>query len=67
MTLAEHQLQLARRQGVPLLLFMGDLDDLKQINDQFGHAEGDFALKPGRGTPSKDLPAVRCHRPHRGR
>jgi diguanylate cyclase (GGDEF)-like protein/PAS domain S-box-containing protein len=44
MAFAENQLQLARRQQVPLLLFMGDLDDLKKINDQFGHAEGDYAL-----------------------
>ncbi len=42
--LAEKHLELARRQKKPLLIFMGDLDGLKPINDTFGHAEGDAAL-----------------------
>ena len=45
MVLAERQLKLARRSGRGLLLFFIDLDGLKQINDSFGHPEGDRALK----------------------
>lgn len=45
MVLAERQLKLGRRSGQELLLFVMDLDGLKQINDSFGHAEGDQALK----------------------
>lgn len=44
MNLAQHQLKVARRAGTPLLLFYIDLDDLKTINDSFGHKEGDRAL-----------------------
>jgi len=45
MALAERQLKLARRSGRGMLLFMTDVDCLKQINDSFGHFEGDRALK----------------------
>ncbi len=41
---ATHQLKLAHRQGVDALLLFCDLDNLKQINDSFGHREGDLAL-----------------------
>ena len=44
-TLADHQLKLAQRAGTPAQLFMFDLDRLKQINDTFGHAEGDAVLR----------------------
>lgn len=44
MNLAQHQLKVANRAGTPLLLFYIDLDDLKTINDSFGHKEGDRAL-----------------------
>jgi diguanylate cyclase (GGDEF)-like protein len=42
--LAERQLKLARRSGYGMLLFFLDVDGLKQINDSFGHFEGDHAL-----------------------
>jgi diguanylate cyclase (GGDEF)-like protein len=44
LALATQQVRLARRTGQGLLLFFADVDDLKKINDSFGHREGDFAL-----------------------
>jgi len=43
--LAGRQADLARRRGSDLLLIFVDLDSLKSINDQYGHAEGDAAIK----------------------
>jgi len=45
MALAERQLKIGRRSGRGMLLFVMDVDRLKQINDSFGHIEGDRALK----------------------
>ena len=45
MALAERQLKLGRRTDRGMLLFMIDVDRLKQINDSFGHPEGDCVLK----------------------
>jgi diguanylate cyclase (GGDEF)-like protein/PAS domain S-box-containing protein len=42
--LAESQLQLARRLGRTAVLYFADLDGLKRINDELGHAEGDRAI-----------------------
>ena len=35
----------SRREEIPFTLISIDMDGLKQINDTYGHAEGDFALK----------------------
>lgn len=48
-TLAERQLSLARRKKQPLMLIAADVDDLKGINDRFGHAVGDQALVAAAG------------------
>jgi len=45
MALAERQLKVGRRSGRGMLLFVMDVNRLKQINDSFGHFEGDRALK----------------------
>jgi len=44
LALAERQLKLGRRSGRAILVFFADVDGLKQINDKFGHKEGDLAL-----------------------
>ena len=41
---ATQQLKLARRNSQSLLLLFCDVDNLKKINDTFGHREGDMAL-----------------------
>jgi len=45
MALAERQLEIGRRSDRGMLLFVMDVDGLKQINDSFGHLQGDHALK----------------------
>ncbi|MBV6521420.1 MAG: hypothetical protein MNPFHGCM_01556 [Gemmatimonadaceae bacterium] len=44
LTLAQQQLKMARRGHRELLLLFVDMDDFKDINDAYGHAEGDSAL-----------------------
>ena len=42
--LSKRHLTLARRKRQPLLLIAADVDDLKFINDRYGHAAGDQAI-----------------------
>jgi diguanylate cyclase (GGDEF)-like protein len=44
LALGERQLKLGHRSGREILLFFADVDGLKKINDELGHAEGDLAL-----------------------
>ncbi len=44
LTVAEQQMKVAHRTKKEMSLFYADLDDLKRINDSFGHEEGDAAL-----------------------
>jgi diguanylate cyclase (GGDEF)-like protein len=41
---AAHQLKMATRNAQTLLLLYCDVDNLKRINDSFGHQEGDLAI-----------------------
>ncbi|WP_345811157.1 sensor domain-containing diguanylate cyclase [Paraburkholderia sp. PREW-6R] len=43
--LAQHALNVCKRMEKPASLLFFDLNDFKQINDTYGHAEGDLALK----------------------
>jgi diguanylate cyclase (GGDEF)-like protein len=44
LALAGQQLKVTRRKAEGLLLFFADVDNLKEINDLYGHREGDLAL-----------------------
>jgi diguanylate cyclase (GGDEF)-like protein/PAS domain S-box-containing protein len=43
--LADHETKLSHRIKRSMVLFFGDVDGLKKINDALGHAQGDLALQ----------------------
>lgn len=45
MELAQYSLKLCQRQSLPATLIFIDLDEFKQVNDVYGHAAGDRALR----------------------
>jgi len=45
LTLAEQQIKIARRMKRRMLLIYADMNEMKKINDTYGHAEGDEAIK----------------------
>ncbi|MBI3159481.1 MAG: PAS domain S-box protein [Chloroflexi bacterium] len=42
---AQQELDLASRLGHPLILMMADLDNLKNVNDEHGHSQGDAYIQ----------------------
>jgi two-component system cell cycle response regulator len=40
-----HELAYAKRHGDPLSVILFDLDRFKDVNDEFGHAAGDFVIR----------------------
>ncbi|MGB9720059.1 MAG: sensor domain-containing diguanylate cyclase [bacterium] len=44
LTLTEHQMKIADRTKKPMFLLFVDMDNLKDINDEYGHPMGDQAL-----------------------
>jgi diguanylate cyclase (GGDEF)-like protein len=45
LALAQQQIKLARRNKRELVLLFVDMDDFNQINDRYGHQQGDVALQ----------------------
>jgi PAS domain S-box-containing protein len=49
-----HLLRMASRLRLPVSMLFVDMDNMKRINDEFGHAAGDEALRDLGGAPARD-------------
>lgn len=45
LTIGGHEVQRARQQGIPLSLLCIDIDNLRQVNNRWGHGAGDQLLR----------------------
>jgi diguanylate cyclase (GGDEF)-like protein/PAS domain S-box-containing protein len=45
LSILDQQLRYAERNGTYLTICFADINDLKMVNDNYGHAEGDFLIK----------------------
>jgi diguanylate cyclase (GGDEF)-like protein len=52
---ANREISRARRLEIPLSLILLDIDNFKQVNDSFGHLEGDRCLKAVAGAIGEEL------------
>ncbi len=50
LALTSQQLRVTRRKAQGLLLFFADVDNLKEINDAYGHREGKLPAKTGKSS-----------------
>ena len=41
----QHLVNSSYNEGKPAMLLFADMDNLKQVNDRFGHKNGDYAIK----------------------
>lgn len=57
LALLQKQVEATRREQAPLTICYLDLDGLKQINDTYGHAEGDSMLKAFAGQLVREMRA----------
>ncbi len=55
---AEMEIDRAKRYGHPLTVAYIDIDDLKKVNDRFGHSAGDELIREVAGIVSKSIRSV---------